>query len=372
MELQQGQTLKRKYRVVRKIHEGGMGIIYLCADIHSGALCVVKHPLYKGDSIDMKIEKLKVEARILKTLSHPHIVRYIDSFEENNVFYMVIEYINGKDVKTLFNSKPAPGSLVKNYCGQLLDALEYLHNRNIIHRDIKPRNIMITGNSVKLIDFGGAKMRFTSLYQKGSILYTPGYGAPEQQAGEASFQSDIFGVGATMYFLLTGRDPCTLPPLSPCRENVSISKILNRIVEKATHIDPNMRYQTVKEMRNTLVGVAVPASLHGPRLIIGSREFRIKKSPLTIGRGGINVSPDIRIVDPEKYISKVHVQIVRDAKGNYWLEDSSVNGTFVYIRGTYKKVKRWNLQDNDVFAFCWNYKKGPYMTLKFKNEKVLQ
>jgi serine/threonine-protein kinase len=364
MELKPGHILKRRYHIQQKIHEGGMGIVYLCKDI-TGRYAVVKHPRYDGD-VSIKIEKLKVEANILKTFSHPYIVKYIDSFEENNVFYMVIEYIYGKDLKTLFSSSPAAEIQVRTYCRQLLEALEYLHNRNIIHRDIKPRNVMISQNTAKLIDFGGAKMRFTSVTRKGSILYTPRYGAPEQQAGESYFQSDIFGVGTTMYFLLTGEDPCTPPPLSPCAQNPRVSTVLDSIIQKATNISPDQRFQTATEMKDALRGILKPAPVFNPRLIIGSKEAILTKRISTIGRGGINVYPDVRILDPEKYISKIHAKILRDSQGRYWIEDCSINGTFVYWAGGYKRIKRWNLQDNDVIAFCCSPKKGPYMLLKFK------
>jgi serine/threonine protein kinase len=365
MELTPGHILKNRYKIERKIHEGGMGIIYLCKNIMTGGYHVVKHPLYDGD-VDIKIEKLKVEANILKTLDHSSIVKYIDSFEDHNIFYMVIEYIHGKDMRTLFKDSPAAEAQVRTYCRQVLDSLEYLHNKNIIHRDIKPRNVMITGNFIRLIDFGGAKMRFTSVSQKGSILYTPGYGAPEQQAGESYFQSDIFGVGATMYFLLTGEDPCTLPPLSPCSRNPRVGRMLDTVVRKATHTDPNKRYQTATEMKDALTGVVKPVPAYGPRLIIGSKETRLTKRLSTIGRGGVNVYPDVRILDPEKYISKVHAKISRDNTGKYWIEDCSVNGTFVYWRTGFKRIKKWNLQDNDVIAFCYSSSKGPYILLKFK------
>jgi serine/threonine-protein kinase len=366
MKLNPGQILKGRYRIQSPIHEGGMGIVYVCEDNTTHVLRVLKHPRLDGRNDALKTEKLKVEARILKTLTHPHIVRYHDSFEEQGIFFMVIEYIQGKDLKTLFGHTPARESEVNNYIGQVLDTLEYLHNRNIIHRDIKPRNIMISQNMVKLIDFGGAKMRFTSLTQKGSILYTPGYGAPEQQAGQSYFQSDIYGVGATMYFLLTGIDPCTPPPLSPCHINPHIQDTMDRIVRKATHSDPDKRFQTVSDMKNALSGMR--RLVFGPRLIVGSKQFNITKSPFTIGRGGLNVHPDICIPDPERYISKIHARIVKDTGGNMWIEDRSVNGTFVLRGKSYKKIKKWNLQNNDILAFCWSAAKGPYLLLKYKSQ----
>lgn len=362
-----GSIMKGRYRMESEIYRGGMGVIYLCTDIHSGDHYVIKHPLYDGTNDDVKVEKLKVEANILKTLSHPNIVKYIDSFEENKVFYMVIEYINGNDLRNLFIGRATTEVQVKDFCKQLFDALEYLHNLNIIHRDIKPSNLILSGSTLKLIDFGGAKMRFTGLPQTKSVLYTPGYGAPEQQSGDSNFQSDIFAVGATMYFLLTGKDPCRMPPFSPCIDDPRVTKSLDDVVQKATNNDPNRRYQTVREMRNALFGTYAPRPAYNPRIIIGSQEYVIRKNMITLGRGDSTFSPDIVISDPEKYISRVHARMTRDAAGNYFIEDCSQNGTFVYMGGSYKRIQgKWFLQDNDIIAFCWSPTKGPYMILKFK------
>jgi serine/threonine protein kinase len=359
----QGDILGHKYRVEHKIYKGGMGVVCLCTDITEKKKHVVKYPFFNGRNDDIKLEKLKVEAEILKTISHPHIVEYIDSFEENNMFYMILEYIKGKDMKTLFKKKPVPESQVKNYAEQLLDALEYLHNENAIHRDIKPRNIMIAQNNLKLIDFGGAKMRFTSLDQEPTYLWTPRYGAPEQKAGECYYQSDIYGVGATLFFLLTGDDPCQVPPLSPRRENPKVTEGLDAIIQKATDLDPNRRFQTAIEMKKALSGV-IKRVVYNPRLIIGSREFKITESEITIGRGSTRVCPDVALTDPGKYLSKIHARIKKE-KGAYWIEDYSANGTFVFRDGSYKRIKKQQLSNNDVIAFCWNPEKGPYIVGKF-------
>ena len=362
--IEEGNIIGHKYRLEREISKGGMGVVCLCTDIAEGRERVVKYPFFNGQNDDIKLEKLKVEAEILRTVSHPCIVKYIDSFEEKRVPYMVIEYIEGKDMKTLFKGRPAPESHVKRYAKKLLDALEYLHNENTIHRDITPRNVMVTQNKIKLIDFGGAKMRFTSLGQDSTFLWTPGYGAPEQLWGHSYFQSDIYEVGATLYFLLTGEDPCGIPPLSPRDENPRISKNIDLLVRKATDMDPDNRFQTATEMKRALAGVIRPA-VYNPRLIIGSREFEITKPSITIGRDSIKVHPDIILADPDKYLSKIHARITK-AKGVYWIEDYSVNGTFIFRYGSYRRIKKQQLYDNDVIAFCWNPVKGPYVLAKFK------
>ncbi|MGD2249189.1 MAG: FHA domain-containing serine/threonine-protein kinase [Candidatus Methanofastidiosia archaeon] len=356
--IEPGDIIAQKYKIEHTIYTGGMGVACLSTNIHTNKKYVIKYPVHGQDT---KVEKLKVEAAILKSISHPFIVTYIDSFEENNMFYLVTEYIPGRDMKTLFYERPAPESNVTQYANQLLSALEYLHNNNTIHRDIKPRNIMITKNTIKLIDFGGAKKGFTSLEK--DPLWTPGYGAPEQRTGAFYYQSDIYAVGATMYFLVTGCDPRHLPPLKPRRKNLQVSKGLDAVIQKATDMDPDKRFQTATEMKKALSGI-VTASV-SPRLILGSKQYTIGNK-LTIGRGGSKVHPDVTIDDPNRFLSKIHARIIKDTNNNYWVEDYSANGTFIQKDGNYKRIKKWNLTNNDVIALCWNPVKGPYIVGKFK------
>lgn len=254
MKLKSGNIVGGKYRIEREISASGISIVYTCLDVQSENRYVIKHASYNRRNYDRKVELLKAAARILKILSHPYIVKYVDSFEENNVFYLVIEYINGKDMKTLFYNKPVEETKVRDFCVKMLNALEYLHNENIIYRDIKPTNIIVSGKTIKLIDFSGA----ISSGSEPDYLWTPGYGAPEQPRGEYYFQSDIYGLGATLYFLLTGKDPCKVAPLSPQSENLVVSEDLDRIVRKATAIDPYERFQTETEMKKMILGSYKP------------------------------------------------------------------------------------------------------------------
>lgn len=117
MRLGQGRIIKGKYRIEKKIYEGRMGVVYICTDIYSGIHCVLKHSLLNSQNDRMNVDKLKGEAQILRTV-YPHIVSYIDSFWENNLFYLVIEYIRGSDVGTFFENKPTTEPKVRKLISQ--------------------------------------------------------------------------------------------------------------------------------------------------------------------------------------------------------------------------------------------------------------
>jgi outer membrane protein assembly factor BamB len=211
------------------------------------------------------VRNFEREANILVTLNHPSITKIYDYFTNDNRSYLVLEYINGRDLEAVLKSSldPIREDQVIIWSIQICEVLEYLHTHKpepIIFRDIKPSNIMINqSNNVILVDFGIAKMFKTG--QKGTMIGTEGYSPPEQYRGEATLQTDIYALGATMHHLLTHRDPRLEAPFSfadrPIHTiNSSISNELEKIVETALAYNPSDRFATASDMKLALVTLA--------------------------------------------------------------------------------------------------------------------
>ena len=230
MRLENDAMLSGRYKIVRYISSGGFANTYEAIDtrlekrvaikeLFIDGVCnradedgtvavgvVTNEPMFKAQK-----DKFKKEALRLSGCSHPNIVRVYDVFEENNTIYYAMDFIEGKSLAT-FN-RPMPEAKVQKYLMQILDALEYIHSRSILHLDLKPANIMIDGNdNVVLIDFGASKIvdengDFKSTTSQ--MAYTPGYAPLEQTSGASKVgsYSDIYALGATLFNLFTGKTP---------------------------------------------------------------------------------------------------------------------------------------------------------------------
>jgi len=363
--------LRGNYTIEKKeLHRGGMGIIHIGRS-GNGQVIVVKEPLRKSDGEDaIRLEKLKVEAQILANLDHKNIVKYIDECESGKTFYLIIELVPGEQLKKLVNPSPR----VKKPLSEdetiflslnLLDAVKYLHERNIIHRDIKPQNIMKNMN-IKLIDFGTAKEGYTQLLPHGHTrIYTPGWSAPEQLGGLVTPASDLYAVGTTMFFLLTGNEPRYYQTdeqillKTPKEINPRVSKDISDIVKKALNKDMSKRYQLADDMIRAIEGKS--HIVRAPSIECLGKRYLIKK-PIVIGR---RHPSDIIIPDQKRFISKRHATIYIDS-GRFWIEDmGSSNGTYVQKKGTFKRIKKHELKNNDVIALCYKHNLGPYTTFTF-------
>ena len=267
--LSKGQKINDRYEIIKTIGEGGMANVYLANDTILDRKVAIK--VLRGDlSNDEKfIRRFKREALSVSNLSHPNIVEVYDVGEEDGNYYIVMEYIEGKTLKQLLQKR---GVLTLNevidIMTQLTDGLAHAHEAYIIHRDIKPQNIMIEDNGlVKITDFGIAMaLNSTQLTQTNSVMGSVHYLPPEQANGKGStVKSDIYSLGILMYELLTGSVPFKgdtaveialkhmkekIPSIR--KQNPTIPQSVENIVLKATAKNPKNRYDNVRDMYKDL------------------------------------------------------------------------------------------------------------------------
>jgi serine/threonine protein kinase len=345
-----------------------MGKLYV-GKAPDGRKVVIKEPKILGNAEDpIRIEKLKVEGQILAGISHPHIVKYLDSRDDGKTYLLVIEYVPGNTMKSQFLRNPEDDASARRHLLTILQTLSYLHNLNIIHRDVKPENVLLPSDGLILIDFGGAKYGYMQvpLSFGNTVVGTPGWSAPEQFAGVATPRCDIYGAGAILFFLLTGSPPQLAMKAdgsveSPRNLNPKVTLEMESIVLKAMSVDPSRRYQIADDMINALQGQTVLQNVP-PSIFCRGRKYPVA-GRLTIGR---NVSCDVVIDDKMLYVGRHHADVYAK-DGKYWIEDiNSKNGTFIYRNGYFQQITLSELRDGDLVALCYKKDKGPYITLTFK------
>ncbi|HEY9677110.1 MAG TPA: serine/threonine-protein kinase [Drouetiella sp.] len=257
--------LQKRYEVVSHLGQGGMGTVYMARDMRlANRYCVVKKlrdDFFREEDKQKALEFFKREADVLSPLKHPNIVSILDTFEEDENYYLVMEYVEGDNLHNMLNQRgePFPEQQVLQWAIQIADVLHFLHSNEpkVIYRDLKPSNVMIdTKDRVKLVDFGIARPYAED--SDNTHVVSAGYSPPEQYWGAADPRSDIYALGATMHFLLTGQEPLALQVCSPKRLNPKISDHIDEIVQRATAQDVWLRYQNAPEMLQELEFVPKP------------------------------------------------------------------------------------------------------------------
>jgi len=295
--LEEGTILNGRYEIVRKIGGGGMGAVYLASDNNlGGVLRAVKEMVQSHIEEEQQakaIEDFKRESMILSQLDHPSIPTIYDYFfdEEEGRFYLVMKYISGGDLSARLRAAPE-GKVdeisVTEWGIQLADVLDYLHNQptTIVYRDLKPSNIMIDGNSgrIMLIDFGIARS-INQKEEKGvTAVGTMGYAPPELFSGNVEPRSDIYSLGSTMFHLLTGADPQSNPLLifdfqknpRPRQINPQLSDQMERFLMRAVEYNASARFASAAEARSTLTE-------HLANLNKGAVTYGVKAAPESVG-----------------------------------------------------------------------------------------
>jgi serine/threonine protein kinase len=270
-QIQPGVTLQDRYLVLGVLGTGGMGSVYKGRDLHFPnvtKLVAVKEMINMATDPTMQemvIRNFEREADLLATLSHPAIPRIYDYFTQESSSYLVMEFIEGKDLEAILHESDEflSEEQIVAWSIELLDVLTYLHNHKpqpVVFRDMKPSNVMVDHHGhIRLIDFGIARVFQPG--EKGTMIGTEGYSPPEQYRGEASPVGDIYALGATLHHLLTRRDPRSEPPFSFAERSIrdinsAVSPELEAVVNGALAYDPKDRYQTAESMRNALIAAA--------------------------------------------------------------------------------------------------------------------
>lgn len=285
-----GQKINDRYEIIRVIGEGGMANVYLANDTILNRKVAVK--VLRGDlANDEKfVRRFQREALSASSLNHPNIVEMYDVGEDDGNFYIVMEYVDGKNLKQLIKRRTKLSlTEVVDIMKQLTDGISHAHDSFIIHRDIKPQNMLILDNGlVKITDFGIAvALNSTQLTQTNSVMGSVHYLPPEQAAGKgATFKSDIYSLGIMMYELITGKLPFRgenaveialkqmKEPIPSIREdNNEIPQAVENIVLKACAKNPKNRYDTAREMYNDLCTCLDEERKNEPKLVYKYPEF---------------------------------------------------------------------------------------------------
>jgi serine/threonine protein kinase len=264
-----------KYKIFSTIGSGGFGTVYLAEDTWIGKKVALKVP--HRQSLDFG--ELLREPRLLATLNHPNIVTILTAEKQENVFFIVMEFVPGETLESIITRGGAldvPAAL--DYTCQICNAVDHAHQHGVLHRDLRPSNVIVTGSGlIKVADFGTS--RFLEIAAHGTtVIGSPPYMAPEQFRGKAVFASDIYSLGVTMFQMLTGLLPYDTPSpadlerlmrgdllISSRLKNPKVPKVIDDIVLKAMAPEIHARYARAGDLLDDVLAVRSTGGRRTPR-----------------------------------------------------------------------------------------------------------
>jgi serine/threonine protein kinase len=264
-----------KYKILTTIGSGGFGTVYLAEDTWIDKKVALKVPHKQN----LDFGELLREPRLLATLNHPNIVAILTAEKQENVFFIVMEFVPGETLESIIARDGAldlPRAL--DYTCQICNAVDHAHRQGVLHRDLRPSNVLVTDNGlIKVADFGTS--RFLEIAAHGTtVIGSPPYMAPEQFQGKAVFASDLYSLGVTMYQMFTGVLPYDTPSpadldrlmrgellTAPRLKNPKIPKAINDIVLKAMAPEITSRYQRASELLDEVLAARSGSARRTPR-----------------------------------------------------------------------------------------------------------
>ena len=274
-----GALFDGRYKVLKKLGTGGMATVYLAEDQELGRRVAIKILNAKHASDEQFVERFRREASSAAGLSHPNIVQIYDRGKAEGTYYIAMEVIEGRSLKELIVDRgPSPIPVAVNYGRQILAALRFAHRNGVVHRDIKPHNVLVDEEGrVKVTDFGIARAGASEMTEVGSIIGTAQYLSPEQARGApVDARSDLYSVGVVLYELLTGEAPyngetpveiamkhLSAVPEPPSAKRPEVPPELDAVVLRALAKNPDDRYQSVEEMDADLNAISKGMEISG-------------------------------------------------------------------------------------------------------------
>jgi hypothetical protein len=264
-----GRTLGGRYHVLEPISAGAMGAVYRAVDVENDGEVALKQSTNPHHD-----QRFEVEARLLGALQHPRVVRILDHFTSSSGQYLVMELIRGIDLGVLLKQRGHPGLPVDQaieYVRQTCEALQYVHDQQIVHRDIKPQNLILSESGITVVDFGIARLLDDG--DSGTIgIGTPRFMAPEVLAGGSiSPRTDVFGVAATLWTLIAGRTPVYADPTKLSSISADVTPELERTIAAGLEMIPERRVASMAAFAKALgaplrteTGISLAVSIESP------------------------------------------------------------------------------------------------------------
>jgi len=255
-----------RYRLVSEIGRGAMGIVYRGEDEALGRSVAIKTILASMEADEQAgyLARFRQEAKALGGLNHPNIITVYEFGDESGVAYLAMEYLEGRELRDLIATRQLDLTTAVDIAAQIAEGLAFAHARGVVHRDVKPGNVMVVeGGRAKIMDFGIARVRVSDVKtHTGLLLGSPKYMSPEQVMGNpVDHRSDIFSLGVVLHEMLTGAPPfagddipalmyqvSTATPAPPSTKNLGVTRTLDLIVARALEKQPETRYQDASAM----------------------------------------------------------------------------------------------------------------------------